>query len=97
MSGRIIPTILSKGQTLPRIGPCPLFDLLCLALELSWCHWGYCLTYANLLQWIYNEAQGLLGVQSSAMLELVIFNHFTSSTQKLCHSLIFFLILLKYN
>ena len=36
MSERIIPTIWGEGWGFPGIDHCPLFDLLWLALELSW-------------------------------------------------------------
>ena len=84
MCGRITPTILEKGWKFPRTGP---LGLLWMALELSWhllvCH----LAHANLVQWAYNEAQGLLEVDSSALLDLTHSNQFLSYPQWLCHSL----------
>ena len=76
MSGRIIPAISGKGQRFPGIGPPPTFGFLWLASELSWCLWVCHL--ANALQWAYTEAQGLLEVESSAILDLVGSNQFLS-------------------
>ena len=70
------------------IGPLTTFGLLWLALELSW-HLGMCyLASENTLQWVYNEIQGLLEVDSSAILGLISFN-------QLCHSFKSHVILLK--
>ena len=78
MSGRIIPTILGKeGEDIQELGHCPLFDLLWPASELSW-HLWVCHLDADVLQWAYNEAQGLLEVESSAVSDLVGSNQFLS-------------------
>ena len=60
------------------MGHCPLFDILWLASELSWCWWVCHLAFANVLQCMFNEAQGLLEVESSAILDLVGCNQFSS-------------------
>ena len=36
----------------------PRFGLLWLPSELPWHLWVCCLVYANILQWVYNKAQG---------------------------------------
>ena len=69
-------SVLEKRQRFPEIEPVSIYDLWCAALELSW-HWWLC-HLANVLQWPYNEAQGLLEVQSSTILDLV------SSTSLCC-------------
>ena len=84
MSGSIIPTILEKGWGFKELGHHSLFALLWLALELSWQLW-VCLL-ANVLQWAYNEAQGLLEVESFTILDLV-------SSNQLCRILNGYVIL----
>ena len=64
----------------------PLFGLLWSASELSWHLWVCHLAYANILQSVYNEAPGLLEVESSTILDLVGSNQFLSRPQGLCHS-----------
>ena len=61
---------------------CPLFGLLWLASELSWCLWVCHLAYANVLQWACNEAQGLLEVESSVLLDLIGSNLFYVITSR---------------
>ena len=68
------------------LGHGPLFGLLWSALELSWGLWVCHLAYANVLQPAYNEAQGLLVVESSTILDLVDSNQFMLYPQELCHS-----------
>ena len=55
------------GGDFQELGHHPLFGLSWLASELSWCLAVCCLAYANILQWVYNEAQGLREVKSSAI------------------------------
>ena len=76
MSGRIIPTVLREGVKISRNCVTVLSDLLRLASELSWCLWVCHL--ANAFQQAYNEAQSLLEVESSAILDLVGSNQFLS-------------------
>ena len=72
MSRGIIPTTLGKGQGFLGVGPLPtFFGLLWLALELAWHLWMCHLTYADVLQWVYNETQGSLEVEFSAILGLM--------------------------
>ena len=51
---------------------------LCSALELLWHLWMHKLANANVLQWAYNEAQGLLKFESSTILGLIGSNQFMS-------------------
>ena len=60
------------------LGHCPLFDILRLASEQLWCWWVCHLAFTNMLQCMFNEAQGLLKVESSAILDLVGSNQFSS-------------------
>ena len=59
--GGLFQLFWGRGRDFQELGPCPLFDLLWLAWELSW-HWWVCHFNANVLQWAYNEAQGPLEV-----------------------------------
>ena len=55
--------------------PCTCFSGCCHGnRQLSWCWWGWHL--ANVLQWAYNEAQGLVEVTSSSILGLLGSNQF---------------------
>ena len=67
---------LRGGWGFPGVWAPPTFYPLWSASELSWCLWVYHLTDANVLQWAYNETQGLLEVRSSATLGLVGFSQF---------------------
>lgn len=61
-------SVLEKRQRIPEIEPVSIYGLWWAALELSW-HWWLC-HLANVLQWPYNAAQGLLEVQVSTVLDL---------------------------
>ena len=76
MTGRIIPSVLGEGVKISRNCVTVLSDLLQSASELSWCLWACHL--ANALQQAYNEAQSLLKVETSAILDLVGSNQFLS-------------------
>jgi len=59
-----------KCRDVQELGHHLLFDLWWLALELLW-HWWACYSaYANVLQWVYNEAQGPLEIPSFSILDL---------------------------
>ena len=75
MNGRVTTIIQKEEQEFPGIGSRPTFDLLWLASELPW-HWWVHLD-ANVLQWAYNEGQGLLEV-TSAILDPVGSNQYLS-------------------
>ena len=69
-----------SGGDLQELGHCLLFDLWWSALQAFWC-WLVCqLAYANILQWAFNETQGLLEVKSSTILDPVGFYQLLS-----CH------------
>ena len=63
-----------RGGDFQELSQRPLFGVLYSALELSWL-WWVCLV-ANVLQWVYNEAQGLLEVKFSDILGLTGSNPF---------------------
>ena len=66
------------GKNFWELGHRLFFGLLKSALELSQCLWMCHLAYANVLQWVYNEADGPLEVGSSATLDLTGSNQFMS-------------------
>ena len=82
MCGRMILIISRKGQGFQELSHCPQFDLLHLPLELSWCWWVSYITYANILQGAYNEAQDLLEVKSAVILDLVGSSQYLSDPKK---------------
>ena len=67
-TGRRIPTTGGRDGDFQELGHYPLFGLLCSAWEWSWCC-KFVILYSDVLQWGYNEAQGLL--KSSTILGLV--------------------------
>ena len=76
--GGLFQLFWGRDRDFQELGHCPLFDILWLASELSWCWWVCHLAFANILQRMFNEAQGLLEVESSAILDLVGSNQFSS-------------------
>ena len=86
MSGRNIPALWEKGWRFPGIGPLLTFSPLLLALELSWSLGGVSFSFAGVLQWACTEAQGLLEVNSSAILDLADFFQFMLFFLRLCPS-----------
>ena len=60
----IMLTILKKGQESPRMGPPPTFWPFMVSL-------GTVIQHMLILQWEYSEVQGLLEVESSAILALI--------------------------
>jgi len=75
--GGLFQLFWRRSRHFQELGHCPLF-LLWLASELSWCWWVCHSAYAKVLQWVYNEAQGLLEIESSVILDLVGSNQFLS-------------------
>ena len=71
MSERIIPALWGKAG-ISRNWATTHFCLSGLAWELSW-HWWSCLL-ADVLQCVYDAAQGLLEVESSTLFDLVCSN-----------------------
>ena len=59
MSGRVIPTILGKEWGFPGIGPQSTFWPFMAGLRTVMALVGMCCIPTNVLQWAYNEAQGL--------------------------------------
>ena len=85
--GRLFQLFRGKGWGFPGIGPLATFWPFTVSLlELSWHLWVCYLAYANVLQCAYNEAQGLLAVESSAILDLIGSNQFMLYSQQLFHS-----------
>ena len=82
MSRRIIPIILGTGWRFPGTGPLPTFWHFMVSLRTVMVLVGVSFT-ANVLQWMYDKAQGLLEVDLSAMLLLTSFCH----VLWLCHFL----------
>ena len=71
MNGRIILTNLRKEWEFPEIWP--LLFLNCQRWPYDWhgaC--GYVIYYADVLQWAYTDAQGLVEVNLSAILDLLL-------------------------
>ena len=66
------------GKNFWKLGHHLFFGLLKSASELSQSLWMCHLAYANVLQWVYNVAEGPLEVESSAILDLVGSNQFMS-------------------
>ena len=84
--GGLFQLFWGRGRDFQELGHHPLFGLLWSASELSSFLWGCHLAYGNPLQCVYNEAQGLPGVESSNILDLVGSNQYMSYPQRLCHS-----------
>ena len=85
MSGRIIPVIWWKGWGFPGIRPLSTFLAYYVqASKLRWHLWVCPLT--DVLQWVHNEAQGLLEGRSLAILDKMDSNQFLLYPQGLCHS-----------
>ena len=81
MSGRIILTISRKGQGFPGIKPPPIFRPFMVGLC---CDMGlYVIQHANVLQWVYNKAQGPREVQPYAILSLMHSKKVISYPQRL--------------
>ena len=74
--GRLFQLFGGKGRDFQELGHCPLSGLSGLAWELSW-HWRLC-RLADVLQRVYDVAQGLLEVESSTLFDLVCSNQFLS-------------------
>ena len=66
------------GKNFWELGHHLFFGLLKSASELSQSLWMCHLAYANVLQWVYNAAEGPLEVESSTILDQVGFNQFLS-------------------
>ena len=86
MSGRIIPSILGSWRGFPGSGPPLTFWPFVVGLRTVMVPVGVSVKYTNILQWAHNESQGLLGVQCSAILDLIGCNQFLLYPQRLCHS-----------
>ena len=71
MSGRSIPAILDRGRDFQELGHRPLFGPSGLS---SNCHGAF-----SLLMWAYTEAQGLVEVDLSAILDSFGSNQFVMS------------------
>ena len=82
MNGRIIPTILRKGQGFPDIGSlptfCPFMVRLRTVMEPVVCH-----LEASIVQWTRNETSGPLEVESSTIWDPVGSNQFLLYPQQL--------------
>ena len=82
--GGLFQLFWGRGGDFQELGHRPLFGLLWSGL--SWCPWVCHLAYANALQSLYNEAQGLLEVEASTILGFIGSNQFLLCPQQLCHS-----------
>lgn len=60
MNGRIILTILGKGQRFQELGHCPFWSLLKFTLELPWCPWVCYLVcwHAAVSKYWYSNSSG---------------------------------------
>ena len=76
--GGLFQLFFARSGDFQELGYYPVFGLLCSALELLWHLWMCNLANANVLQWAYNEAQGLLKFESSTILGLIGSNQFMS-------------------
>lgn len=75
-----------EGQGFPGVGPPPTFwTFMVIASEMSGHLWACRFIYANVLQGVYDKVQGLLEVESSALLDLVGATQFCHDLG-LCHS-----------
>ena len=63
--GGLFQLFWEKGWDFQELSHCSFLAFSRSALELSWHLWACHLAYANVLQWVYNEAQGLLEVEFS--------------------------------
>ena len=79
MSGRITPTSLEKGRGFLGPGPPHTFwpFMVCLRTVMTLTDMSFSLL-VHYSERVYNEASGLLDVDSSAILDLVGSNHFLS-------------------
>ena len=83
---RLFQLFWGRSGDFQELGCCSLFGLLWSAWELSWRLWACHLAYANVLQWVHNEAQDQVEVNSSTILDLFGSNQFLLYPQWLYHS-----------
>ena len=76
--GRVFQLFWGRSRDFQEFAHHPLFDFWCWASEQSWCLWVCHLAFWCVTMSVYTEAQGLVEVNLSTILDLFGSNQFTS-------------------